>query len=68
MFYSSILYYPYVGLMDSPWLNNALLFWDKVYVIMPKDFDIEHYPVDQETKNLNKKLIDDVNGVTYDQA
>lgn len=59
MFYSSILYYPHVGLMDSPWLKNALLFWDKVYVIMPKDFDIEQYPVDEKTKILNKKLIDD---------
>lgn len=33
--FSSVLYYPTIDIKDSQWLRNALLFWDKIYTIVP---------------------------------
>lgn len=40
--FSSVLYYPTIDIQDQQWLRNALLFWDKLYTIVPES-DNEPY-------------------------
>ncbi len=33
--FSSVLYYPTIDIRNEQWLRNAILFWDKIYTIVP---------------------------------
>lgn len=37
--FSSVLYYPTIDIRDNQWLRNALLFWDKIYTIVPESYE-----------------------------
>lgn len=39
MSYTEALYYPTIDIKDDEWLKNAILFWDKIYTIVPKSID-----------------------------
>jgi hypothetical protein len=54
---SSVLYYPYVGLADSPWLKNALLYWEKICLIVPADVPLSSYGLPRSVVDLNRRLI-----------
>jgi hypothetical protein len=34
----SVLYFPQIEIQNKEWLKNALLLWDNVYRIVPKDY------------------------------
>jgi len=36
--FSSVLYYPTIEINDEQWLRNAVLFWDKIYTIVPESY------------------------------
>ncbi len=42
----------YIGMGDTPWLKNALMYWEKIYVIVPSGVSLTEnsWPsVDRET-------------------
>jgi hypothetical protein len=66
---NSILYYPTIEIRDEEWLKSALLVWDKVYRIVPKDYSPND--TDEIKEAIDNDLIrsitledDDVKGVS----
>lgn len=59
-----ILYYPTIEFQDETWLKSALIFWDRIYRIVPRGYS----PNDSEEVYIAKQegLIEDINLSTDD--
>ena len=59
----SVLYYPSIEFMNESWVKAALLFWDKVYRIVPESV----IPNDSDDINTAKSegLVEDIH-LNYD--
>lgn len=55
MAFTTALYYPSIDIMNEGWLKNAILYWDKIYTIVPQDIE---QPYRSETSHkLNEEGI-----------
>lgn len=46
------LYFPHIAIPNSAWTTQALLYWDKVATIIPRDFMHDPEPLDDFTRAL----------------
>ena len=55
----TILYYPTIKVTDSPWLRNAILYWDNIATIVPSIYKEDYYTPEMgllEETNMYKSV------------
>lgn len=53
---NTILYYPKIAIPDGAWLRQALLYWDRIGSIIPREFDRAGYDVPDLSKLYELKV------------
>ena len=46
----TILYYPSIALPNNTWLRQALLYWDQISSVVPKDIHSREWMIDSNSE------------------